>query len=217
MYSHITYQLHYVCSHITYQLHYVCSHITYQLHYVCSHISFINYTMSVHTYHLSTTLCSHISPINYTVCSDISLINYTMSVRTYHLSTTLCLFTHIVYQLHYVHTYHLSTTLCLFRHITYQLHVCSHISLINYTMSVHTYHLSTTLCLNIIHTIHFNFIFTVRQNVQFSHINCAVPLSYMFRTLNLDSSSGTHYTPFTSTGTIVYMNSLHLCMYVVQN
>jgi hypothetical protein len=53
-------------------------------------------------------------------------------------------------------------------------------------------------------------IFTVRQNVQFNHINCAIPLSYMFRTLKLRSSSGTHYTPFTSTGTIVYMNSLQL-------
>jgi hypothetical protein len=60
-------------------------------------------------------------------------------------------------------------------------------------------------------------IFTVRQNVQFNHIKCAITLSYMFRTLNLGSSSGTHYTPFTPTGTIVYMNSLQLCMYVVQN
>jgi hypothetical protein len=60
-------------------------------------------------------------------------------------------------------------------------------------------------------------IFTIRQNVQFNNINCVIPLSYMFRNLNLGSSSGTHYTLFTSTGTIVYMNSLHLCMYVVQN
>jgi hypothetical protein len=30
-------------------------------------------------------------------------------------------------------------------------------------------------------------------NVQFNHINCAITLSYMFRTLNLGSSSGTHY------------------------
>jgi hypothetical protein len=30
-------------------------------------------------------------------------------------------------------------------------------------------------------------------NVQFSHINCVISLSYMFPTLNLGSSSGTHY------------------------
>jgi hypothetical protein len=30
-------------------------------------------------------------------------------------------------------------------------------------------------------------------NVQFNHINCVILLSYMFRTLNLGSSSGTHY------------------------
>ena len=33
--------------------------------------------------------------------------------------------------------------------------------------------------LDIIHIVHFNFIFTVRQNVQFNHINCAIPLSYI--------------------------------------
>jgi hypothetical protein len=60
--------------------------------------------------------------------------------------------------------------------------------------------------LNIIHSVHFIYIFTVRQNVQFNHINCVISLSYMFRTLNLGSSSGTHHLKshtFTPTGTIV--------------
>jgi hypothetical protein len=30
-------------------------------------------------------------------------------------------------------------------------------------------------------------------NVQFNHINCVISLSYVFRTLNLGSSSGTYY------------------------